>query len=95
MNKVSDNSGNHFFSFLLGGLVGVVVGLLYAPQPGEQTRQKLKDTVEDIKDKYEDLKDKVEDGKEKIEDVVDEAKRVYRKSRGRKKVTAAEQELDI
>ena len=28
---MSDNSGSHFFSFLLGGLVGIVVGLLYAP----------------------------------------------------------------
>ena len=79
------DSGSHLFSFLLGGIAGIVIGLLYAPQPGEETRQKLKETMEDLKDKYEDLKEKMEEGKEKLDDVVDEAKKVYKKGRGRKK----------
>jgi len=30
-----------FRAFMLGGLIGAVVGLLYAPQSGEETRQTL------------------------------------------------------
>ena len=37
-----------FFAFLLGGTIGVLVGLLYAPQSGEETRQLLTDRGQDV-----------------------------------------------
>jgi len=40
-----------FRAFLLGGLIGAVVGLLYAPQSGEETRQTLVDEGQEIVDK--------------------------------------------
>lgn len=46
MNKISG-----FFTFLLGGLIGAAVALLYAPRSGEETRQVLVDNSQEIKNK--------------------------------------------
>jgi gas vesicle protein len=89
------NSGGHLFSFLVGGLIGVAIGLLYAPRPGAETREKLKETMDELKDKYENLKDKMEESKEDIEGVVEEAKKVYRKTRAGKKAPETGSEQDI
>ncbi len=37
----NEHSGNSFFAFLVGGAIGAVVGLLYAPRPGRETREIL------------------------------------------------------
>ena len=36
--------GDTFFGFLVGALAGVAVALLYAPQSGQETRQRLRET---------------------------------------------------
>jgi gas vesicle protein len=36
--------------FILGALLGVAVGLLYAPQPGEETRRMMKEKALNAKD---------------------------------------------
>jgi len=40
-----------FKAFLAGGLIGAVVGLLYAPQSGEKTRQTLIDEGQEVLDR--------------------------------------------
>ena len=37
---------------ILGVLGGIVAGVLYAPKPGEEMREKVKDTVCDLAEKY-------------------------------------------
>lgn len=37
---------------LLGVIGGIVAGVLYAPKPGEEMREKVKDTVCDLAEKY-------------------------------------------
>ena len=41
---------------LIGGLVGVIIGLLYAPKSGKETRDELSDKAKDVasmlKDEY-------------------------------------------
>jgi gas vesicle protein len=61
-------------SFLLGGLIGTALAVLYAPWEGQKTREKLKDLAEDVKEKsghLEDWKEKaavfIEKGKEFVE----------------------------
>lgn len=44
-------------SLTLGGLVGFVMGLLFAPRKGEETRQKLQESIEKGKDKFQELKE--------------------------------------
>jgi len=67
----SRDSGETVLAFLLGGIIGASLGMLFAPRPGNETREKLKVLLEDLGDKAEVL---VEEGKEKVDDIVQEAK---------------------
>lgn len=49
--------GRIFKSLTLGGIVGFVMGLLFAPQKGEDTRKKLQESIEKGKGKFEELKE--------------------------------------
>jgi gas vesicle protein len=46
-----DNFGSFLVGFLVGGLAGAVVALLYAPASGEETRTVIKDKTIELKDK--------------------------------------------
>ena len=48
---MSTKSGSGFFAFLLGGAIGAVVGLLYAPRSGMETRQILTEEGKDLMNK--------------------------------------------
>jgi gas vesicle protein len=75
MSDEGRGSGTVLLAFLLGGVVGAGVALIFAPQSGIETRKKLKDMADDVKDKtsgyIDETKDKmssfVEQGKENIE----------------------------
>ena len=49
-----NNNGENFISFLIGfivgGLIGAAVALLYAPQSGEETRAQIKEKSIEIRD---------------------------------------------
>ena len=45
------NLGNALVAFLLGGLVGTGVGLLYAPRSGKKTRRLMAIEAQDVMDK--------------------------------------------
>ena len=47
------SAGKFLGGFLIGGAVGALVGLLLAPQSGEETREMLGDKAKDIKQKAE------------------------------------------
>lgn len=47
----SNDFGNFFAGFMLGGLIGAAVALLMAPQSGEETRAIIKDKSIELKDK--------------------------------------------
>lgn len=51
-----------FFAFIGGAIVGAAAALLLAPESGEETRKKLKETVDAeyqaLKKKYEEFKEK-------------------------------------
>ncbi len=47
----SNDFGNFFAGFVMGGLVGAAVALLLAPQSGEETRAIIKDKSIELKDK--------------------------------------------
>ena len=63
---MSNNSGNSFFAFLSGAAVGTLIGILYAPDKGKNTRDKLSYRLEQYKDKLQELIDELIDGKEEI-----------------------------
>jgi gas vesicle protein len=56
------NSGSGFFvGFIMGAAVGAILGLLYAPRPGRETRDLIRDRFEDVKLKAVDVVDGVRD----------------------------------
>ena len=62
-------------SFIMGGVVGAAVAILFAPWEGQQTRNKIRDLAEEVKDKSGHLSDEwkdkatvyIEKGKEFVE----------------------------
>ena len=46
-----DNFGSFLVGFLVGGIAGAVVALLYAPASGDETRTVIKDKAIELKDK--------------------------------------------
>jgi gas vesicle protein len=80
-----------FLAFVLGGLVGAVVGVLYAPKPGKETRKNLRkfseeviDTVNDLNDNFKEVDYKIYEDKpkkDKINEVFEEGKRAFEEYR--------------
>ncbi|VBB48441.1 conserved hypothetical protein [uncultured Paludibacter sp.] len=70
------NAGGFLAGLLGGAIVGAAIGLLFAPEKGEDTRNKLVDSFEDTKDKVmEALKKRgINLSKSEVEDLVDELK---------------------
>ena len=66
-NKGSESS---ILSFILGGLIGASLGILFAPAAGKETRKKLKILLEQLDDEsrelYEEFKDKAAQGKRRV-----------------------------
>lgn len=67
-------AGSILLSFLLGGLVGAGVALLFAPRSGEETRRKIKELTEEVKEKAEDY---VEQVKGKVTSTVGKGKEFF------------------
>jgi len=49
--------GGFFKTITIGGIIGFVAGLLFAPSKGEETRGKLRDALEKGKEKFKEIKD--------------------------------------
>jgi gas vesicle protein len=76
---------NSVNSFLIGAAVGAVLGILFAPESGDDTREKLKNLKEDNDEIIEETRDNAEDivektlaaidqGFSKLSDMIDEKK---------------------
>jgi len=54
---MSERNGDLLKGLLIGGLIGVVAGILYAPKSGKETREDIARTTDDLlsraKDEYE------------------------------------------
>ncbi|MFN3550782.1 MAG: YtxH domain-containing protein [Endomicrobiia bacterium] len=66
------NNSNSTLAFLLGLTIGAIVGILFAPAEGKETRKKIAKYLEELEEKSEDILQK---GKEFIEDETAKAKK--------------------
>jgi gas vesicle protein len=65
-------------AFLLGGILGALVALLYAPKSGRETRKDIskaarrikKETVDLVEDTIESVNDFADDMKDKVSDII-------------------------
>jgi gas vesicle protein len=60
-------SSRSFWAFVVGAAAGAVVGILYAPDKGENTRGKLYYQLNKYRDQLKQLINDIVDGKEVIE----------------------------
>lgn len=60
-------SGGSFFAFLFGVLTGAVLGILFAPDKGTNTRDRISFQVDKYKKKLEELANELVEGKEMTE----------------------------
>ena len=56
-------SSNTFLAFLAGATTGALLGILYAPDKGSNTRDRLSYTLDKYKEKLEDLLDDIINGR--------------------------------
>jgi len=59
------NNNNSFWAFLSGITIGSLVGILYAPDKGKNTRDKLSFQLEKYKEQLQKIIDDLVDGKNK------------------------------
>jgi gas vesicle protein len=79
---MSDRDGNSFVWFLAGLGVGAVVGVLYAPRPGEETREallsKAQESSERVRKQARKAREHAEDWVDRGRDVVGQQKEQFR-----------------
>ncbi|PIS28323.1 hypothetical protein COT42_08555 [Candidatus Saganbacteria bacterium CG08_land_8_20_14_0_20_45_16] len=51
-------------SLTIGGIIGLIMGLLFAPRKGEETRKKLQESIEKGKAKLSEIKEDIDKEKE-------------------------------
>ena len=74
-NNGSNNGLTMIFAFLTGLLTGAVISLLYAPAPGKETRQRIRDTSIQAKDKTLEIAQQAgEAARENVQHLVDQGK---------------------
>ena len=89
------NSGGGFGSFLLGIAVGAVVGFLFAPEAGDDTRRKLGKRLRNLRDAAEEKVDEVrgllesDDGDDGEGDEPEEEEEVSTREQLRRRLEAA------
>ncbi|MEK6599156.1 MAG: YtxH domain-containing protein [Deltaproteobacteria bacterium] len=78
---MSENNGNTMgmmFAFLVGGLIGAGLALLYAPTSGEETRRRLREQAaqkgDELKQGYAAVIDTVEEGVGKVKEIIEDRK---------------------
>jgi gas vesicle protein len=71
--KAMSNNGNSIIALLAGAAIGVGLGILFAPEEGSKTREKIKQRLDDLKEQAKSKLDFLDDEtKEKLADKKDE-----------------------
>lgn len=82
-----DRGGSAFLAFLLGGLTGAALALLYAPRTGRETREMLNEKLREGAERSKDLRDQArEKGKAFMDEAggyVDRGREVVEDRKGR------------
>ena len=64
---MAKSGGNSFLAFVAGAIVGGVAGILFAPDKGSNTRDKLSYQLDKYKVKFEDILNDLMKGKDLVD----------------------------
>jgi gas vesicle protein len=67
-----DRASGFGIGLLVGTVIGLALGILYAPHRGTVTRELIKEKVEDAKEKAEEIIDKA---KKEAEEIIEKARK--------------------
>ncbi len=86
------NSASFLLGFLVGGLTGFALGVLFAPQPGSATREQLMARTEELRSRMGDLSQRA---RATAEEAVESARATLREAaeQARAEAERVEQEL--
>ena len=65
------NAAGFGMGIIIGGVIGLVVGFLYAPRPGIETRTLIRERAKEVKDRSEEI---IEEAKEKAKKIIDDTR---------------------
>ncbi|MFQ5427813.1 MAG: YtxH domain-containing protein [Thermodesulfobacteriota bacterium] len=72
---MSKGKSNTLLAFLLGGVAGAAIALLFAPATGKETREKIREGMDEAgewtKDRLEDAKDSMDSGADRVRDIME------------------------
>ena len=71
---MESGTGKIIAAFLAGAAAGASIGLLLAPDKGEETRQKLKETFDELGDKAQEAYKKAQEAYDKLTKEVEKKK---------------------
>jgi len=77
---MDSGTGKIIAAFLAGAAAGASLGLLLAPEKGEETRQKLKETFDELGDKAQEAYLKAQEAYEKFTNEAPENKKAKTKA---------------
>ncbi|MCF6129809.1 YtxH domain-containing protein [Flavobacterium sp. AS60] len=68
---MSTKNGNSILALIAGAAIGAAIGILFAPDKGSKTREKIKEGLDDLKDETNEKFSKTKDDlKETVEDLL-------------------------
>lgn len=63
---------------VIGGLIGIAIGILYAPKSGKETREDIAKSMDELREKS---KQQIEEARIKMDELASRSKEIYKEQK--------------